>query len=74
MLTAEPGDRLAVVAGRRRRVGRPARGRRSRVQEHADLPGLAVAFTAGLVEVAGGRLRLTGGGVLVSNDVFGAFV
>jgi oxygen-independent coproporphyrinogen-3 oxidase len=36
--------------------------------------GLAPVLAAGLVEVASGRLRLTGRGVLLSNEVFAAFV
>jgi oxygen-independent coproporphyrinogen-3 oxidase len=36
--------------------------------------GLRDAFSAGLLEVADGRLRLTEKGVLLSNEVFRAFV
>jgi oxygen-independent coproporphyrinogen-3 oxidase len=35
---------------------------------------LREAFDAGLLEVAGGSLRLTDKGVLLSNEVFQAFV
>ncbi len=76
-LTARERAAEALFTGLRRREGVGLAAFRERhgldpLVEWRD--GLAAAFTAGLVEVAGGRLRLTDGGVLVSNEVFGAFV
>ncbi len=67
----------ALFTGMRRRGGVDLAAFRGRygidpLAEWAD--GIAAPFAAGLVEVAHGHLRLTDRGVLLSNEVFRAFV
>jgi oxygen-independent coproporphyrinogen-3 oxidase len=67
----------ALFTGLRRRDGVDLRAFRARhgLDPIAEWPdGLGSAEAAGLVEVAGERLRLTDRGVLLSNEVFALFV
>lgn len=77
VLSPEERASEAAFTGLRRRAGLDLSAFRARygvdlLKEYG--PPLADCFAAMLVEVADGRLRLTDRGVLVSNDVFRAFV
>jgi oxygen-independent coproporphyrinogen-3 oxidase len=74
-----PRERVAeaLFTGLRRREGVELSAFRARygvepLGEYASA--LSDVFAAGLVESAAGRLRLTDDGVLLSNEVFAAFV
>jgi oxygen-independent coproporphyrinogen-3 oxidase len=68
-------EALFTALRRRAGVALPEFARRYGVdvlKEYAEA--LGVAFQAGLIEVADERLRLTRDGMLLSNEVFEAFV
>jgi oxygen-independent coproporphyrinogen-3 oxidase len=77
VLTAPERRAEALFTGLRRRDGVDLRAFRAR---HGSDPleeygrALRDPLDAGLIEVAGPRLRLTDRGILVSNEVFQAFV